>query len=173
VSFFSPHPSEWALKFKTCFPHWSIQVLQCMWNLPRNFGWCWRATKLQDRLISANSSVVCKTWRFGWCINWNTYRVFQKEWTDFELLSWSYYMQGFAKTTFNVRGIIWHFMSNFYKPINFSQKKRYFKHIARNLHFLCLPLDDWDTLLSGLQTRRNRTKTIKGAQSHRFCHLQC
>jgi len=29
-----------------------------------------------------------------------------KRMTDFELLSWPYYMQVFAKTTFNVRGIV-------------------------------------------------------------------
>jgi len=42
-----------------------------------------------------------------------------------------------------------------------SLKKRYFKHTARNPHFLYLPLDDWSTLLSGLQTRRNHRKTIR------------
>jgi len=28
-------------------------------------------------------------------------------------------------------------MANFYKPINFSPKKCYFKHIAQNSYFLC------------------------------------
>jgi len=78
------------------------------------------------------------------------YRVFQKERTDFELFSWTYYM--------HVRGIVWHFMPNFYEPINFSKKK---------------PPDDWDTLLSGFQTRRNHRKIIKGSQGHRFCRIQC
>jgi len=48
------------------------------------------------------------------------YKVFQKEWTDFELLSWPYYMQVFAETTFNVKDIVRHFMPNLYEPISFS-----------------------------------------------------
>jgi len=56
------------------------------------------------------------------------YRVFQREWTNFELLSWPYYMQVFAETIFNMKGIVWHFMANFYEP----------KHIAWNLYFLCV-----------------------------------
>jgi len=46
-----------------------------------------------------------------------------KGWIDFELLSWPYYMQVFAETTFNVKDIAWHYMPNFYESINISKKK--------------------------------------------------
>jgi len=36
----------------------------------------------------------------------DNYKVFQKEWTGFKLLSWPYYMQAFAETTFNENGIV-------------------------------------------------------------------
>jgi len=90
--------------------------------------------------------ITCVEKQCTWPLRPSMYRVFKKEWTDFELLSWPYYMQVFAETTFNVKGIVWHFMANFYEPISSSPSQ---------------PLDDWDTLLSGLQTRRNHRKTIK------------
>jgi len=106
----------------------------------------------EQRSVMSNSSAVmrrieleCKKAELR---NFEEYRMFQKEWTDFELLSWSFYMQVFAKTTFLCEEYSMIFYAQLLQPINFSQnKKRYFKHIARNSHFLCLPLDDWDTLL--------------------------
>jgi len=58
-------------------------------------------------------------------------------------------------------------------PSTSLKKKHYFMHIARNSHFQCLSINDWDMRLSELQTRRNHRKTIKGPQGHRFWNLQC